>query len=269
MPPLPAELYCAQIDASTAALAVIVDSADPGLAIPACPEWTLRQLATHLGRTQRWVSEIVRTRSAELIDLRSVPDGRFPDDPAAGGLWLTAGATALIDTLRAAGDSPVWAFGPLRPASTWARRMSHEAMVHSADAAIAIGEQADMPAVLAADAVDEWLTDIGRVIAGQPDRRAEGLPAGRTLHVHVTDPDLGNASGEWLISHDDDGIHISSAHDSASNGRASNGRADVALSGPAADVLLVLVGRQPASDASVSVDGDASLLDGWLAATPF
>lgn len=258
MPTLPAELYYAEISASTAALAAVVDSTEPDQAIPTCPDWTLRQLATHLGRAQRWAAEIVGTRSADYIDLRSVPDGKLPEDPAAGGHWLTAGAARLIDALREAGESPVWAFGVIGPASTWARRMSHEAMVHSADAAMATGNDVIMPAVLAADAIDEWLTMISGPIFGRPDPRAAGLPAGRTLHVHAIDPEL-DGSGEWLITHGQDGIQVSPGH----------GDADVTISGLTADVLLVLVGRQPAADQSVRVSGDESVLDGWLAATPF
>jgi hypothetical protein len=54
MSQLPAELLYAELDACTARLAALVDSEDPALPIPACPDWTLRQLATHVGRAHRW-----------------------------------------------------------------------------------------------------------------------------------------------------------------------------------------------------------------------
>src|SRR5215469_17588574 len=100
MPSLPAELYYAEIEASTAMLAAIVDTVDDGLAIPSCPDWTLRQLATHLGRAQRWATEIVATRSQAFIEFRAVPDGKLPGDQAERGHWLTAGATRLVSALR-------------------------------------------------------------------------------------------------------------------------------------------------------------------------
>jgi uncharacterized protein (TIGR03083 family) len=254
MPTLPAELYYAEIEASTAMLAVVVDSSDHALPIPTCPDWTLRQLATHLGRAQRWATEIVKTRSDQFIDFRAVPDGRLPDDEAERGRWLTAGATRLVAALREAGDQQVWAFRTMNPASFWARRMSHEVMVHLADADMATGAHVAMPAELAADAIDEWLTVMSNLTAGEPDRRLAALPLGRSLHVHATDPELAG-NGEWLITHtNDDTVHVTREH----------GTADVALTGPATDVLLVMLGRLPVSSDAVRVYGDAGLLNLWL-----
>jgi uncharacterized protein (TIGR03083 family) len=258
MPALPSELYYAEIDASSAALAAVVDSADPGLAIPACPDWTLGQLATHLGRAQRWAAEIVRTRSAEFIEFRAVPDGKLPDDLAARGRWLTAGAARLITALREAGGQEVWAFGQMTPASFWARRMSHEAMVHCADAQFAAGDEVSWTPELAADAIDEWLTVMSGPLFGRPDPRLAALPPNRSLHVHATDPELAGA-GEWIVTHAGDGIQVTAVH----------GKADAALSGAAADVLLVLLGRKPASGPAVRVFGDHDLLDAWLKGITF
>lgn len=96
-------------------------------------------------------------------------------------------------------------------------------------------------------------------ISGRPDPRASALPPGRTLQVHATDPELAGA-GEWLVTNTaDDGVQV----------RAGHGDSDAALSGRAADVLLVLVGRRPAADPSVSVFGDSGLLDSWLAGVTF
>lgn len=254
MPTLPAELYYAEIDASTAALAAMIDYADPVMPIPSCPAWTLKQLVTHLGRTQRWAGEIVATRSAEFIEFSAVPDGKLPEDPAARGRWLTVGAGKLIDTLRAAGYAEVWTFGSLRQANFWARRMAHEAMVHNADAALAAGDAVSLVPELAADAIDEWLTVLSGPLHGRPDPRLDALQAGTSLHVHATDAEL-DGTGEWLVTHSDDGIQVTNGH----------AKADAALTGPAADVLLVLLGRRPATDESVQVFGDSQVLDDWLA----
>ena len=134
---LTAERYYAEITASTGALAGLVDSAELTLQVPTCPDWTLRQLATHVGRAQRWAAEIVSTRSPRAVAFRDVPDGRIPDDPAGQAGWLRAGADRLITVLGQAGDAKVWAFGEQRPARFWARRMTHETTVHGVDAQLA------------------------------------------------------------------------------------------------------------------------------------
>jgi hypothetical protein len=48
-----------------------------------------------------------------------------------------------------------------------------------------------------------------------------------------------------------------------------HGSGDVALSGPAADLLLALLGRKPAASEPVRVFGDQELLDAWLTAIRF
>ena len=48
-----------------------------------------------------------------------------------------------------------------------------------------------------------------------------------------------------------------------------HGKGDVAVRGPASDLLLVLMRRLPPGDPAVEVLGDAAVLDELLAATAF
>src|SRR5215471_14244988 len=104
---LTAEQLYGELGASTAALAALVDAEDETLPIPSCPDWTLRQLATHVGRAHRWAAEIVGTRSRAFIEFRSVPDGKSPPGAEGQAAWLTAGASRFIDAVSAAGDDRV------------------------------------------------------------------------------------------------------------------------------------------------------------------
>jgi uncharacterized protein (TIGR03083 family) len=256
MPPITAERWYAEIEASTEIMAEIVHGADLTGPVPTCPEWTLRQLATHVGRAHRWAAEIASTRSAEFIPFRQVPDGRIPDDPALHAPWLRAGAELVIRAVREAGSDPVWTFAELRPASFWARRMAHETAVHRADAEIAVGRQPEFEPDLAVDAIDEWLGFMSGVVAA--DERADALPDGAVLHVHATDEGL-DGDGEWLVRREGPEVTVQPGH----------GKGDVALRGPASRLLLVLLRRVPPDDPQVEVLGDPALLTGWLAGTPF
>jgi uncharacterized protein (TIGR03083 family) len=255
--PLTPERYAGEITASTATLAALIDAADLTRPVPSCPDWTLRQLATHVGRAHRWAAEIVRTRSTEFIPFRSVPDGRFPDDPAQGPGWLTAGADRLITEVSQAGTDPVWAFGVMRPPAFWARRMAHETAVHRADGQLATGAEPVIEPDIAADGIDEWFTFITVPDPGREDTRPAGLRPGQSLHVHAGDAPPG--SGEWLVSHGPDGIEVRREH----------GKGDAALRGPASGLLLVLTRRRRPGQAGTEVLGDPAVLDSWLAATPF
>ena len=259
MPQLDADRYVAEIEASTAGLAEILAEYDQSLPIPTCPEWTLRQLVTHVGRAHRWAAEITRTRSDAFIPFREVPDGKLPDDRAEQRVWLRAGAARIVGAVREAGSDLVWSFTGPAPAGFWLRRMAHETLVHRADAQLAAGAEPEpaIEAEVAADAIDEWLT----LLAGghvNADERARALPAGAGLHVHATDDGLGGR-GEWMIRHDAGSLTVEPGH----------GKGDAALTGPAASLLLVLMRRRPASDPAVTVYGDSAVVDGWLASTAF
>ena len=245
----------AGIRESTARLAGIVADEAETCPIPTCPEWTLRQLTTHVGRAQRWAAEIVTRRSREFIAFRDVPDGRLPDDPAARPDWLNAGASRLIDAVRAGGTEHVWTFAGMRPAGWWARRMAHETAVHLADAELAVGRAILIAADLAADGIDEWLwltvTDPG-------DQPLPLRDEGQTLHVHATDDGLDGA-GEWLVRRTASGLALERGH----------ARADIAVRGPATLLLLGLLRRLPLAGPGVQVLGDQELLGSWLENTRF
>lgn len=264
--PRPAQ-YFAEIKASAAMLAGIVAEQDPGLPIPSCPEWTLRQLAAHVGRVHRWAAEIVRTRSAAGIPFNQAPDGTFPDSAAERAAWLTAGADRVVAAIADAGSAHVWAFGSPAPASFWARRQAHETMMHRADAELAVGREVALDPVLAVDGIDEWLTLMAGPRYGRPDARAAALPIGASLRIRSAPSgreDVDGA-GDWLVRNTPDGVTVISLTDVPS----ADGDADATVTGPADRLLLVLVRRLPPGSQAITVSGDAGLLTGWLAGTPF
>ena len=132
--------------------------------------------------------------------------------------------------------------------------MAHETAVHRADAQITAGRVPEFDADLAADAIDEWLGFMSGI--GASDSRVDALPDGAVLHVHVTDDGV---DGEWLVRRAGSTVSVESGH----------GKGDVVVRGPAGRVLLVLLRRVQPDDPQVEVLGDAALLTGWLAGTPF
>jgi len=246
----------AELRACTAELARIIDG-DLDRPVPACPGWTFRQLATHVGRGHRWAAQIVATRSAVPVSTRDVPDGKLPEDPAEHGAWLNASADLVAEAVTTVGDEPVWTFTGPRPARWWARRRAHEAAVHLADAQLAAGRDVDLAPAFAADGVDEWL---GLVVATTADReRARELGGdGQTLHFHATEPGL-EGTGEWLVTRTPAGITVAPGH----------ARADVAVRAPAVRLLLLLTRRLPAADPEIEIFGQQDLLTHWLEHTPF
>jgi uncharacterized protein (TIGR03083 family) len=242
-----------EITGSTATLAGLIDDAGLTRPVPTCPEWTMRQLVTHVGRAHRWATAIVATRAAEPIPFREVPDGKLPGDRREQVDWLTTGAAGLVATVQAAGDDHVWTHNGPGPARYWARRMAHETAVHRADGQIAMGQRPQLDPVTAADGIDEWLGFLASPGEGG-DRPALAGLQGRVLHVHATGE---GATGEWMILPGAAGVAVETGH----------GKGDVAVRGPAGDLLLLLMRRLPPSDPAIEVLGDAALLDALLAAT--
>jgi uncharacterized protein (TIGR03083 family) len=200
MPQLDADRYAAEIEASTAGLAEILAEYGQDLPIPTCPEWTLRQLVTHVGRAHRWAAEITRTRSEVFIPFRAVPDGKLPEDRAGQCAWLRAGPARIVGAVREAGSDVVWSFtGPV-PAGFWIRRMAHETLVHRADAQLAAGAEPEpgIEAEVAADAIDEWLMLLAGGL-GNPGDRADALNLYALMELRDTSDRISPLSALWQI----------------------------------------------------------------------
>ncbi|MGH3961324.1 maleylpyruvate isomerase family mycothiol-dependent enzyme [Mycobacterium sp.] len=235
----------------------MIRSADPSTPVPTCPDWTLEQLFRHVGRGDRWAAQIITDRVDHFLDPRTVEGGKPPPDRDDAISWLHAGAQRLIDAVELAGlEAPVWTFLGTRPAYWWVRRRLHEATVHRADAALALGIDYALTPELAADAISEWLERV----AAEAGRDGAPLPldAGNTVHLHATDPGLGVA-GEWTIRADSGRITWSHDHDKGA----------AALRGAASDLLLAAVRRVAVADTDIAMFGDAGVWQKWLDHTPF
>lgn len=236
-------------------LGELLHAADLTTPVPTCPGWTLRKLLAHVGRGDRWAATIVRDRSSERVDIRTVADGSPPEDGDAAVAWLAASVPILTDAVAVTGaDTPVWTFTGPKPAGWWVRRRLYEAVVHRADAAIALGVPYVVDPVTAAEGVSEWLD----LLAARPAADEPALPDGRSLHVHATDAGLG-PDGEWMIRADGGRVGWEHGH----------GKGDVAIRGSAADLLLALLRRLPADDERLELIGDGDVWRTWLARTGF
>jgi uncharacterized protein (TIGR03083 family) len=266
--PRPADYYAA-IVSGAAAIGALVADGDLARPIPTCPDWTLRELAVHVGRVHRWAAQITATRAPAPPEFRSLPDGRFPGEPAGQAAWLAAGAAQAVAAIEEAGQDPVWTFAALAPASFWGRRMCHETVVHAADARLAAGlPPPQVPPAVAADGIDEWLTVMMPPPPGHADPRAQVLGPGAALHVRTTDV-TGPGPGEWVIRHGTGGVNVIRLAGTGGTGGAGHAGGDAVLAGPAAALLLVLLRRLPPQDPAVSVTGDRAVLGRWLAGSRF
>jgi uncharacterized protein (TIGR03083 family) len=255
--------HASEIVTQTDLLVAGIDGADLTLPVPSCPGWNVGQLLRHLGGGQRWAAETVRTRATDRL-----PDDHFRDlspyaneDPAIVGPWLTEGARLLADTLLDAGpDSPA-STAPVQDgtAKFYARRFTHETLIHRADATLALGAPFTVEHDVAIDAIDEWmwLGSLPMHFEFHPQMRELHGP-GRTLHFHATDtsPD---ARAEWVVDLTGDAITWRRAHEKSA----------VAVRGSVADLLLAIFKRRNIRSDGIAIFGDEELLDFWLERVDF
>jgi uncharacterized protein (TIGR03083 family) len=207
--------------------------------VPGCPDWSLADLAAHLGFIHRNVARTVLLPPEERMQWQPVPDPA--GDP---GPWIREGVDLLLDALGRDGDQTVTTFVGPRPRRWWWRRQAHETSLHRWDAESAIGAPTPIAPELAVDGIDELFdTFLPRVA---PERLGGD---GATVHLHATD-----TAGEWVLRFDADAVRIERTHR----------KGDVAARGSVSDLLLFLYGRRSPSD--LEVFGDATLLDRWQGA---
>jgi len=211
------------IAAESRRLAAVVGETDLEARVPSCPEWSVRDLAHHIGVVQWYWGENVRAKNA---DRRS--GGELTPTPEDADLlaWLGWCTYSLLGALREAGpDAPCWAWWP-SPHTSGAvgRHQAQEAAVHRWDAEGVGGPSSPLPAVLAADGVPEFV----EIMIGAD---LSALPGSVTL----TATDTG---ASWQVA--------GAAADRS--GRVSELRAT------ASDLVLMLYRRLPVPDAAVVGD---------------
>lgn len=214
--------------------------------VASCPGWTVTELLSHLGRTQRWVALALGTSPGEPIPRPPRrPEGESPTQ------WLRLSTRIVLDAFDGVDlTDPVTTWAGVQDGRWWLRRMAHETSLHAWDARMARGSvTTGIPADLALDGVQEVL-DV--FLPLRFDWDAFG-PAGETMHLHATDVD-----GEWLVRFQPDG---------AVEVRREHAKGDVAVRGPASELLLTLWNRGDGT--GVEVLGDAAVLERYRAAARY
>ena len=104
---------------------------------------------------------------------------------------------------------------------------------------------------MAADGIDEWLTELSPRRPTAARTPGAGLADGESLHVHAAD--VPDGSGEWLVSHDPAGITVRRVHEQGT----------VALRGGASDLLLVCCSGSRLTPGRPLHGDPAVLVAGW------
>jgi len=237
--PLPLPRYLASLTADAAAFADLVadPASDLSEAVPACPGWSLHDLAEHVGQVHRWAAFALRE------DRPGTYDAVAPIERAQLAAWLRAGTDELLDLLtRTDPAAGRWGFGnEPRTAAFWWRRQAHETAVHLWDARAALRHPVPMDVDLAADGIDE----AARVFFPRQVRLGRCAPLATSLAFRATDARTLAVGGDgccWVVG--GDGLELPPPV--------------ATLSGPAADLLLVLWHRLPLPHPGIELDGDAA-----------
>lgn len=212
--------------------------------VPACPDWTTRDLIQHLGTVHRWAGATVL--SGQRVS--------FPT-PIYGELlveWYAGTAAALLAVLQAVDlDEPVPNFSLIdERAAFFHRRQMHEVAVHVVDAAQALGlAETDWHVApeLAADGVEEVI----RVFF--PRMTARGNRPDVRSRIRLTATDTGQS---WLIGPPEgEGLPPVLLH--------STFDADTTVEGTATDLYLALWHRVSADRLTFGNADGRAVFDGF------
>ncbi|GAA2388339.1 maleylpyruvate isomerase family mycothiol-dependent enzyme [Streptomyces glaucosporus] len=204
---------------------------DTAAPVEHCGDWTLHDLAAHLGGGNLWAAAAVTERHGDHRPPAA------PREPAALERWFEETAAALLDALGAEPSTPAWTFHPPHTVGFWRRRCL-ETLVHRWDAEHALGAPRPLDAELAAEGVAE----VFDTMAPRQIERGRATPPGHAVRLTATD-----TGASWTYG---------------------PGDPVAAVSGTAENLLLALWGRVPADGDALVWEGDREagrrVLDGPL-----
>lgn len=242
------ETYCDLLPPEIDRLARTLADLDLAARVPTCPDWTVEDLAVHIGTIHRWAMNLVRVLTPKRISSATM-DLEMPDDPSKLAAWIGAGAEPLVETFRAAEpDASMWAWGSDQHARFWPRRMVHESTVHRADAEFTAGINPVIDRTVAVDGVDEFLDNLPNAAYFAP-RVKELTGTGSRIAFRASD-----ANVTWTVTLGSDGFTWDHTE----------GGADSTIEGVSGDLLLLFYGRRKRDDdGRFTVSGDEALPKFW------
>ena len=230
--------HCEAVERDTAALVEAIRRGDLAATVPTCPDWTLGDLAGHVGEfTGVWAHVLCEGTGRPKTPYAERPDG----DAGVVADWYAELAGHLLAELAATpADTEVWTWVPDDKSARFvARRCANELAVHRYDAQAVTGTTTPIDAAVAADVIDETFVMIP-AWGNEPDG------SGRSLHLHATDHPY-----ECTITMTPQGLDVRREHAAA----------DLTLSAAASDLALLVFQRPPIG--TVERDGDPAALDAW------
>ncbi|WP_367048691.1 maleylpyruvate isomerase family mycothiol-dependent enzyme [Streptomyces sp. Je 1-332] len=195
---------------------------DGDLAVPIehCGEWTLHDLAEHLGSSNLWAAAAVTDHHGTY---KAAPAPRGPGELAR---WFEESSTTLLKALDTDPSANAWTFHPPHTVGFWQRRRALEALIHRWDAENALGITRTLDPILAGEGVAE----VFDTMAPRQMARGRAQPPQHALRLHATD-----TGTSWMYG---------------------PGTAVATLSATAEELVLLLWGRMRSSDAAFRWTGD-------------
>jgi uncharacterized protein (TIGR03083 family) len=220
-------------------------AAQAGLAaqVPGCPDWTVSDLVTHLGHVQLFWAAVVVVGPADAPPGDDVIGDREPH----GDLltWAADATGKLVRALEEAGpDRNCWtwweevAMAPNTSAAI-ARHQVQEAGVHAFDAQQAAGHSLPLPADVAADGVNEYITVELPTNGPWPYEPA-------TIILET------GAGGSWLLDLGTNGLHVLEGDEHG------GAKPTATITADPSDMVLAFYRRDTAHD--LQITGDAELV---------
>lgn len=185
-----------------------------------CGDWTLYDLADHLGRGNLWSAAAVREKRRDFTS----PHG--PQDRAELVPWFRDTCTTLLEVLDTDPDTEAWTFGPPNTVAFWQRRRCQEAVIHRWDAERATDIDGAIDPMIGADGIAE----VFELMEPRQIRRGKATPPTHAVKLNATD-----AGTSWTYG---------------------PGEPVAEINGTAGLLLLMLWGRIPAESPGFRWDGD-------------
>jgi uncharacterized protein (TIGR03083 family) len=239
---------------STAFRAAVASAPSLDVQVPTCPEWTLSDLAQHIGEGRRdWAATVAAGPAPAKSAAEGAPGA--PREREALLAWLAESTEQLLDALRKAGpDRGCWTWWETsqspQTSGAVARHQLQQMAVHTYDAQITVGAPQPLPAEVALDGVDEFLSTCVATTSAWPHKPA-------VVDFHASE------GRSWRLSLSADGARTTRLPTPGTMPDTAAGEGlDVAVAsarGTAGEVVLILYDRIPVD--SLQLDGDRRLFD--------